>query len=245
MGSRPEFKDSHLFKRQTKKVGNYIRRARGDGTTAWGRLVGWFEVLFVDHGIFRLLFWNKRRVSDRMWRGAQPTSWQVRGLARQGLRTIVNLRGERDCATYLFEKQAAEENGIRLVNFTATSREPPSRAVLHNARKLFESIEYPALMHCKSGADRAGIMSALYLFLHENRPLEEAQRQLSLRYGHIRQGKTGVLDRFFEEYARARDATGIAFWDWVDTVYDPVAMKRDFHAGMLGNLIVDRILGRE
>jgi protein tyrosine/serine phosphatase len=234
-----------LFKRQTRKVGNQIRLARGDASTPWGRIVGWFEVLFVDHGILRLLFWNKRRVSPLMWRGAQPSSWQVRGLARQGIKTIVNLRGERDCATYLYEKEAAEASGIKLVNFTATSREPPSPAVLRGAKQLFETIEYPALMHCKSGADRAGIMSALYLFLHEGKSLEEAKSQLSLRYGHIKQGKTGVLDRFFEAFAEARAATGIEFWDWVDNVYDPVAMKRDFHAGLIGNLIVDRILGRE
>ena len=30
---------------------------------------------------------------------------------------------------------------------------------------MFETIEYPAVMHCKSGADRAGIMAALYLIL--------------------------------------------------------------------------------
>ncbi len=234
-----------MFKKQTRKVGDRIRLARGDASTRWGRLVGWFEVLFIDHGIFRLLFWNKRRVSENMWRSAQPASWQVRSLARQGIRTIVNLRGKRDCATYLYEKEAAAAAGIQVVDFIATSREPPSKAVLHGAKELFETIDYPALMHCKSGADRAGIMSALYLFLHEGRPLEEAQKQLSLRYGHIRQGKTGVLDRFFEDYAKAKAETGIAFWDWVDTVYDPAAMKRDFHAGMIGNLIVDRVLGRE
>jgi len=233
------------FKRRARKAGDKFRRARGNGSSPWQRFLAWCEVLFVDHGIFRLLFWNKRRVSPSMWRGAQPTSWQVRGLARQGVKTIVNLRGKRDCATYLFEQRAARESGIALIDFVATSREPPSRATLHAAKRLFETIRYPALMHCKSGADRAGIMSALYLFLHEGRPVEEAKRQLSLKYGHVRQGKTGVLDRFFDAYIEARDATGIDFWTWVDTVYDPVAMKRDFHAGLIGNLIVDRILGRE
>ena len=32
------------------------------------------------------------------------------------------------------------------------------------------------LMHCKSGADRAGLMSVLYRHLHEGVPIEEAKR---------------------------------------------------------------------
>lgn len=234
-----------MFKRQTRKAGDGFRRLRGEADTPGRRLAAWLEVLFIDHGIFRLLFWNKRRVNERLWRGAQPASWQVRGLARQGIRTIVNLRGPRDCATYIFEKQAAAEAGIRMVDFTMTSREPPSAKRLHALKDLFDTIEYPALVHCKSGADRAGITSALFLLIHEGESPEAAKRQLSLRYGHIRQGKTGVLDRFFDAYIEARDTTGIDFWTWVDTVYDPVAMKRDFHAGLIGNLVVDRILGRE
>jgi len=234
-----------LFKRQTRKAGDRFRRLRGDADTPWRRLAAWTEVLFVDHGIFRLLFWNKRKVNDKLWRGAQPTTWQVRGLARQGVRTIVNLRGPRDCATYLFEKDAAEAAGIALVDFVMTSREPPPAKRLHELKDLFARIEYPALVHCKSGADRAGITAALFLLIHEGKTPEEAKRQLSLRYGHIRQGKTGVLDQFFDDYIAARDATGIDFWTWVDTVYDPKKMKQDFHAGLIGNLIVDRILGRE
>ena len=54
------------------------------------------------------------------------------------------------------------------------------------------------LMHCKSGADRAGLMSVLYRFLHEGVPLKEATQELSLKYGHFRQADTGILDYFFE-----------------------------------------------
>jgi protein tyrosine/serine phosphatase len=37
------------------------------------------------------------------------------------------------------------------------------------------------LIHRKSGADRAGLMSALYLDLKEGVPMAQAKRQLSLR----------------------------------------------------------------
>ncbi len=80
------------------------------------------------------------------------------------------------------------------------SRDAPDKATILAAKAFFEGIEYPAVMHCKSGADRAGLAAALYLILHEGRPVAEAARQLSARYGHFRFAKTGILDAFFDRY---------------------------------------------
>ena len=52
------------------------------------------------------------------------------------------------------------------------------------------------MMHCKSGADRAGLMAALYLLIAKQ-PAREAVKQLTWKYGHVKQAKTGVLDAFF------------------------------------------------
>ena len=46
------------------------------------------------------------------------------------------------------------------------------------AKRLFDEIEYPAMMHCKSGADRAGVMSVLYMHFRQKKPISEALRQL-------------------------------------------------------------------
>lgn len=70
-------------------------------------------------------------------------------------------------------------------------------------------------------------------------------KQLSLRYGHFRFAKTGILDAFFETYAREGDAKGIAFLDWVERSYDPEALERDFKTGFLSSLIADRLIRRE
>src|SRR4029078_851269 len=98
------------------------------------------------------------------------------------------------------EKQACAKHGIALVNFTVNSRAIPKPDHVKGAKALFDHIAYAALMHCKSGADRVGLMSVLYLHLRKGVPLEQATRMLSWRYGHIRQGRTGVLDYFFERY---------------------------------------------
>jgi protein tyrosine/serine phosphatase len=110
---------------------------------------------------------------------------------------------------------------------------------------MFTEIDYPVLVHCKSGADRAGLMSAVYLLQHEKRPFEEAMGQLSLRFGHVKQAKTGILDFFFEAYRQDNEKSPITFMDWVNTDYDPAALKKSFMSQWWANSLVDRLLRRE
>lgn len=202
-------------------------------------------MLLADHGVFRVAYLNLFRITPEFWRAAQPTPTQIDRLARRGLRTIVNLRGGREHGAWPLEREACQRNSIHLVEFVVRSREPPSRDTIHEARRFFNELEYPVLVHCKSGADRAGMMSALYLILHEKRPVREAMRQLSWRFGHFRFARTGVLDAFFDAYLKEGEAKGIDFLTWVDTIYDPEAVKRNFRPGLLSDMVVDRLIRRE
>ena len=114
------------------------------------------------------------------------------------------------------------------------------------ARALFERIEYPAMMHCKSGADRAGLMSVLYMHLRQGRPIAEARRQLRPKFSHASAGLTGVLDAAVRALSREIAPLGLSLEDWVQTPdYDPAALKRDFKAQWWGTLLTEKILRRE
>ncbi len=210
-----------------------------------GPLASYLDMLLVDHGIFRLFYVNAHKLSDLAWRSAQPAPHQIRRFARAGIRTVVNLRGERQCGSYWLEQEACARHGLKLVNYQIRSRAAPTREELLGAKRLFEEIEYPVLMHCKSGADRAGLMCVLYRFLHEGVPLKEATRELSLKYGHIRQADTGILDYFFERYLADSAEQPMPFFEWVDTVYDPDELKRTFQAKGWANRLVNSVLQRE
>jgi hypothetical protein len=69
-----------------------------------GRPASYLDMLFVDHGIFRMIYANCHRVSDKAWRSAQPAPHHIRRFARAGIRTVVNLRGERQCGSYWLEQ---------------------------------------------------------------------------------------------------------------------------------------------
>jgi protein tyrosine/serine phosphatase len=232
---------------ETRRARRLARIARWDQplSGALSRLRAWTNMVLVDHGVFRLVYLNRHQVTTRLWRSAQPAPHQLARFAREGGRTIVNLRGGREHGSWPLQREACERFGLTLTEFVVRSREAPDRATILAARDFFEGLAYPALVHCKSGADRAGFFAALYLVLHEGRPVREAMGQLHPRFGHFRFAKTGILDAFFEAYLAEGEAKGLSFLDWVERVYDPQALTERFRASFWSGLLVDRLLRRE
>lgn len=228
------------------------RITRGEFATPKGRKRAWRELMIGDHGALRKLYDNTHEIAPgKMWRTYQPSPADLERWRDRGVRTVINLRGDKPSGFYFLEEEACEKLGLRLVTFRVFSREAPSPEILHGAKALFEEIEYPAIMHCKSGADRAGLMSTLFLFFHEGVPLDEAMEQLSFKYGHVRQGKTGVIDYAFDLYKAyaAKAGKPLAspddFLEWVDSDYDHVRAKAEFKATGWGELLTEQILRRE
>jgi protein tyrosine phosphatase (PTP) superfamily phosphohydrolase (DUF442 family) len=234
------------WRRMARKSRNYVVA----NAPAWvrrtvGRPITYLDMVVVDHGVFRLFYLNRHRLSEGAWRSAQPAPHHFRRFAREGIRTIVNLRGAHPSGSFWLEQRACARYGLKLVNFKISSRSPPQPEEIKAARALFDRVEYPILMHCKSGADRAGLMSVFYRIFREGAPVEEARKQLSIRYGHIRQADTGILDYFFDRYLADNARQPMAFVDWIEAVYDPKELKRSFHAKGWANRVVNGILRRE
>ena len=224
-----------------------MRTADYDLTTPKGRLKTVLDYLRDDHAYLRLGFQNAHWVSPELVRTNQPWPFQLRWWKDRGIRTVINLRGGGyETASYVLERQACRDLGLNLADFAVSSREAPSRDQVIGARTLFDTIEYPAMMHCKSGADRAGIMSVLYAHHRLGLPLREAMTELGFRTLHVKQGKTGVLDYTFERYFQEGEPRGQSFFDWVEQPgYDPKQIKADFNAAWWGTLLTERLLKRE
>ncbi|MDY0014516.1 MAG: tyrosine-protein phosphatase [Rhodocyclaceae bacterium] len=211
-----------------------------------GRFKAWLNMHMVDHGFIRSVYNNLHDLGGGMYRSSQPSPAQIRRYHRQlGLKSIVNLRGESPYGSYPLEVAACKELGIQLVDLTLYSRAPPTRRRIHQLKDAFDTIAYPALLHCKSGADRAGMAAALYRILRLGHPVEDATGELDWRYGHFKQARTGVQDFFLASYVAYNRHTPIGFLEWVDTVYDEKAMKKQFRAEGWASLVVDKVLHRE
>jgi protein tyrosine/serine phosphatase len=217
-----------------------------DLTTPGGRRRAVLDYLWNDHAYLRLGFSNAHWLSDELARANQPWPFQLKAWAARGIKTVINLRGGFGASFYALERAACAREGLTLVDFTIASRDVPSREQVLGARRLFETVEYPALMHCKSGADRAGIMAVLYRHFRQGWSIREALAELSPRYLHVRAGLTGVLDYLFERYLAEGEPAGLSFTQWVESpAYDPAAIKADFRAAWWGTLITERLAKRE
>lgn len=214
--------------------------------TPSGRRRAEHDLVWTDHGFLRTAFSNFHWVEKGvMARANQPSPHQLERYAELGIKTILNLRGKSDTGYYVLEREACERLGLTLIDFRMHSREPPSREQVRGAKAMFETMQFPALMHCKSGADRAGAMAVLYKHFKMGLPISDAVEQLRLKYLHVRQGKTGVIDFFFQSYLEATRASGKSFLQWVEEDYDQQAIKASFIGVWWANVLVDKILQRE
>ena len=220
--------------------------ARFDVSTEAGRRAAERDFFWNDHAFLRLAFSNAHWLGPDLVRTNQPSPRQLEGWARRGIRTVINLRGERDEGYYWLEKAACERLGLTLIDAPLDSRDPPGKDRVRRARDLFRSIDYPVLIHCKSGADRAGLMAVFYRHFHLGEPISRAMTELSKKYLHSREGLTGVLDHFLETYVNEVEPTGVGFMEWVESdAYDPQAMRKDFRANWWGTLLTEKLLRRE
>jgi protein tyrosine/serine phosphatase len=218
---------------------------RGDVTTARGRALAWLDALVIDHAVFRLAWGNFAAVvPGRLYRCNHPTPARLASLTRRyGLKTLINLRGETGNGSDALSRDAARQLGLEFIDAPLDSRGAPQRERILRLHGIFLRMPAPALLHCKSGADRAGLAAGLFV-LFQGGTTREALAQLSLRFGHIRHARTGVLDAFFHRYAR--DAEGRKpFLDWVREDYDQAALHQDFHANRLASFINDWVLVHE
>lgn len=213
------------------------------------RRAAWMDLLFRDFGILRLLWKNRRQFARGAWRSNQPVPRDVEWAARQGIRTIINARHDAGRhGGHALVKEAALKAGldyVTLENSPIFSRAAPSPEALLRVAEVLREAPGPVLIHCKSGADRAGFLSALYRIVVEGHPVGEAKSELTLRHLHFARSKTGILDAVYETYLAETAASGKPFLDWVREDYDPTAITARFKAGFLSDLLDRFILRRE
>ncbi len=217
---------------------------RGDLGSGRGRARAWADSLLVDHGLLRLAWSNAAPViAGRLWRSNHPAPGRLALQARRlGLRSVISLRGPTGNGSDALARETAFRLGLAWFDAPLDSGRPPSRERLLRLLAVFAEMEEPALVFCKSGADRAGFGAALFV-LHAGGSLPAAQAQLSWRFGHLRRSRAGVLDALLARYGA--EAGGRRFADWVRESYDPEAVTRDFAAGRLATLVHDHVLARE
>ena len=136
---------------------------------------------------------NFGQVGPDLYRGAEPDDSCLDHLAARGVRTIVNLRDERDASER--ERLRAAALGMAYVNLPMSGFGRPALPLLAPGAG-------PVFVHCKRGRDRTGVVIAAYRMAHEgwaaDRAVDEAKR-FGLAWWQVR------MKRFIQEFEAAGD----------------------------------------
>jgi protein tyrosine phosphatase (PTP) superfamily phosphohydrolase (DUF442 family) len=163
--------------------------------------------------------------SGRVIRAAQPTSQLSQLVDQYGLKSILNLRGGSPSDPfYESEVKTVRDRGLAFYDLPLSATRRPSRYDLLHLIDIFDRCPYPLLIHCKSGADRTGLASALYLMLNLGESPLQAERAFSLAFGHIALGGPEHLHEPLHEYALWLESNGLVhtaerFRAWVKLEY--------------------------
>ncbi|HUO84394.1 MAG TPA: tyrosine-protein phosphatase [Thermoanaerobaculia bacterium] len=181
----------------------------------------------VAGGSFFLIRGSTRLVVDGVYRSAQPRERDLHRLQREGIRTVVNLRGPNPGHDwYEEERESCERLGLGLVSLRFETFDWPPQ---HETRELVHTLEHrdrPILLHCASGTDRSGWAAALVRAL-EGEPLDHAIAEMSWIRGHFCEGWGDCpLHRFFAMYeqwlaSEGLEHSGATLRRWVTEVYAP------------------------
>jgi hypothetical protein len=167
-------------------------------------------------------------IPGRAFRGAQLSPTALEHLVKQhDIRTVINLRGCSDVTWPWYHKEclAAQRLNIDMVDLAFSAYRFPHTDQLRELIEVLDRAEYPVYLHCRRGADRTGLASAVLLLLQPGFTLKQAYWQLSIRYGHVALGRPAYLRRFLHIYGdwlkeRGEEHSPELFRRWALSEYD-------------------------
>ena len=192
----------------------------------------WAHVHFhlMDHAFLRILWSNFHQVCDDAYRASQPSPSDLRSYKNKGIKAVLNLRGFTQQSYALFEEDSCKKLGLELISVPLSSSNAPQPEKLLEIIGIMDEIPKPFVLHCKSGADRAGLISAIYLLVQKKLSVTEAKKQLSFKYLHLDFTKTGILDYILNVFDERLKIENIDFLDWIKKEYNAEILHTSFRS---------------
>jgi protein tyrosine phosphatase (PTP) superfamily phosphohydrolase (DUF442 family) len=116
---------------------------------------------------------NLHKVSDSLYRSAQPSAEGMANLKAIGIETIVNLR------SFHSDRNEIGNTGLSYEHIYMKAWHPEEEDAVRFLQIVTNPKRTPVLVHCQHGADRTGIMCALYRVAIQNWKKEEALREMT------------------------------------------------------------------
>ena len=120
---------------------------------------------------------NLAKISDALYRGAQPTAEGFRELKKLGVRTVVNLR------SFHSDRDELKGTGLRYAHIYSQAWDPDDEDVLAFLKIVADPANQPIFVHCMHGADRTGWFVAFYRVVEQGWSVEDAWAEMQ-NFGH-------------------------------------------------------------
>jgi protein tyrosine/serine phosphatase len=116
---------------------------------------------------------NLHRISPALYRSEQPTALGMKNLEKMGVRTVINLRYFND------DKDEVEGTSLRTERTKILTWRIGDKHVIDVMNMLKKAENGPFLIHCQHGADRTGLMTAMYRILEQGWTPDDALKELT------------------------------------------------------------------
>jgi len=116
---------------------------------------------------------NLHKISDDLYRGAQPTAKGMKQLEKLGVKTIVNLR------IIHSDSDEIKGTGLAYEHINMTTLNVEDKDVVRFLRIVTDSSRTPVFAHCQYGADRTGTMCAIYRIAAQGWSKENAIEEMT------------------------------------------------------------------
>ena len=115
---------------------------------------------------------NFAKVSDALYRGAQPTAEGFAELKKMGIKTVVNLR------QFHSDRSKLKGTELQYKHLYCKAWHPEDEDVIKFLKIVHDPANQPVFVHCQHGADRTGMMAAAYRIVEQGWKPEDAAREL-------------------------------------------------------------------
>jgi protein tyrosine/serine phosphatase len=197
------------------------------------------KIITEEHNFVNLFWSNFHKVDEGIYRSAQILPWRLKKIIKKyNIKTIINLRGNKQNYLYKKEKEICEKMGVEYYTVSLSSRYPHKirKEELEKLINLLKTAKKPLLFHCKAGADRTGFVSVLWHVINGRDKKWAINKELKLKYAYLSFSKAGIVKRVFEEYNEKED-----FLEWFEKNKHSIKHKTSF----VSDFLYDKILKRE
>ncbi|MFN6481671.1 MULTISPECIES: beta-lactamase hydrolase domain-containing protein [unclassified Nostoc] len=133
---------------------------------------------------------NTKKVSDDLSAAGQLTSEELKQLAKEGFKSVLNLRSPDEAGFLTDEQQQAQAAGLQYANIPLKPSEA-NQEQTELAIQEIENLPKPILIHCAAGA-RAGGIALIANAISEGLTYEQISQKaqelgLNLEQPHLKQ----------------------------------------------------------